>query len=74
MTKNFKNLIKTNQNKKYVVFYVKSIILKEWFPESAIENVHYYNAFLTKLKVRNKMTRTMKNDFILHQNNLPAHT
>ena len=36
----------------HIFFYVKGVILEEWFPEGTTVNQHYYKDILTKLRER----------------------
>jgi len=52
------------------------IIFVEWVPSGQTVNQYYYKEVLIKLKecVRKKRPDLWKNDWVLHQDNVPAHS
>lgn len=59
-----------------VFFDIRDAILEEWVPDEATVNQHYYKLALVTLreKVRRKRPHLWKIDFILNQDNAPAHS
>ncbi len=58
------------------VFDCHGLITKEWVATGQTVNVIYYCDIMCKLHkwIRKKRTELWKNDFVIHHNNVPAHT
>jgi len=58
-----------------VFFDIQGIVMAEWVPSGQTVNQQYYNEVLTKLceRVRRKQPELLRNGWILHHDNAPAH-
>ena len=58
-----------------VFFDIQCIAMAEWVPSGQTVNQQYYIEVLTKLRehVRRKWPELWRNEWILHQDNAPAH-
>ena len=58
-----------------VFFDIQGIMMAVWVPSGQTVNQQYYNEVLTKLceRVRRKQPELLRNGWILHHDNAPAH-
>ena len=58
-----------------VLFHIQGIVMAEWIPSSQTVNQQYYIEVLKKLRegVRRKRPELWRNEWLLHQDNAPAH-